>query len=366
MPAPPISNAPPSGSADDDDDRGLSESLLEHLGIPPADRRTSAQPTFFKSQPTEVMAPRAPDPPAQAPAAQAPAVQAPAAHALVSELPVAELSLDTVDDVPSYSGRETTYDEFCDMLKLPAIGMPHILPVPTLSEADRLHAVNGAMLMREANRAKAAAAAGPITPPKASPVRTAAGVAAAAAAGSDLADIDVEEEDLLGEGLDESTLAPGGTRDVTKSPQHHKLQMDNFLPEDDLDDCSEEEGEWVDVGNESTGGSPQTEQPPDEPRSPAAALPPPRIAAAAASDTQPARVVLAPIDVAPTAGGDTVAPFALDPNFDYDAPIENTPRFSVARALVEGEYYDQLMQQVTSPSRIQRSEAEEEALPSLS
>ena len=126
-----------------------------------------------------------------------------------------------------------------------------------------------------------------------------------------------------------------------------------------------QEGEWVDVGAESTGGSPPPAQPPDEPRTPPAAQPPPRIAAAAASDTQPAMVASAASDLAPTAGGDTVAPFALDPNFDYDAPIENTPRFSVARALVEGEYYDQLLQQATSPSRIQRSEAEDEVLPTL-
>ena len=30
----------------------------------------------------------------------------------------------------------------------------------------------------------------------------------------------------------------------------------------------------------------------------------------------------------------------MDPDFDYDAPIPNTERFSVARALVEGEFYD--------------------------
>ena len=234
MPAPPSSNAPPSSSADDDDERGLSESLLEHLGIPPAERRTSAQPTFFKSQPAEAMAPHAPNPPAQAPAAQAPAARAPAARAPASEAPATEPALDAVDDLPRYSGRETTYDEFCELLKLPATGMPHILPVPSLAEADRLHAVSGAMLMREANRAKAAAAAAPHTPPKSSPVRTAAGAAAVAAAGAALEGIDVEAEDLLGEGLDESTLAPGGTRDVTKSPQHHRLQMDNFLPEDDV------------------------------------------------------------------------------------------------------------------------------------
>ena len=33
-------------------------------------------------------------------------------------------------------------------------------------------------------------------------------------------------------------------------------------------------------------------------------------------------------------------PFSLDPDFDYDAPVEQTARFDVARALVEGEYYD--------------------------
>jgi len=47
-----------------------------------------------------------------------------------------------------------------------------------------------------------------------------------------------------------------------------------------------------------------------------------------------------------------VAPFALDPEFDYDAtPVGNTQRFSVARALVEGEYYDRLLHEATSPAR---------------
>ena len=38
-------------------------------------------------------------------------------------------------------------------------------------------------------------------------------------------------------------------------------------------------------------------------------------------------------------GEEEVTPFALDPEFDYDS-IPHTERFSVARALVEGEYYD--------------------------
>ena len=49
---------------------------------------------------------------------------------------------------------------------------------------------------------------------------------------------------------------------------------------------------------------------------------------------------------------DEVAPFALDPDFDYDRPRPNTERFTVARALVEGEYYDRLIEEATSPSRV--------------
>ena len=58
--------------------------------------------------------------------------------------------------------------------------------------------------------------------------------------------------------------------------------------------------------------------------------------------------------MSPIAGAkkeDAVAPFSLDPSFDYDAPVENTTRFSVARALEEGEYYDRLMQEAVSPSK---------------
>ena len=36
---------------------------------------------------------------------------------------------------------------------------------------------------------------------------------------------------------------------------------------------------------------------------------------------------------------DGVTPFALDPDFDYDN-IQQTERFSVARALTDGEFYD--------------------------
>ena len=47
---------------------------------------------------------------------------------------------------------------------------------------------------------------------------------------------------------------------------------------------------------------------------------------------------------------DEVAPLSSTP-FDYDS-IKHTPRFSVARALVEGEYYDRLCEEsVSSPAK---------------
>ena len=50
-------------------------------------------------------------------------------------------------------------------------------------------------------------------------------------------------EDELDEEMEELDLdlVPGGMRDVTRSPQHHKLQMDNFV--DDEEDEEEEEKE---------------------------------------------------------------------------------------------------------------------------
>ena len=45
-----------------------------------------------------------------------------------------------------------------------------------------------------------------------------------------------------------------------------------------------------------------------------------------------------------SADEEAVMPFQLDPDFDYDAPIPNTERFSVSRALVEGEFYDRVIE----------------------
>ena len=82
-----------------------------------------------------------------------------------------------------------------------------------------------------------------------------------------------DSDELLGDGLDELDsldLQPGGTRDVTRSPQHHKLQLDNFVGDED------EEEVVVPGGAEETssGGSAQSGAPPPPPPPPA----PPKLA----------------------------------------------------------------------------------------
>ena len=57
---------------------------------------------------------------------------------------------------------------------------------------------------------------------------------------------------------------------------------------------------------------------------------------------------------------------ALGPRSAPAWPVRLTPRFSVARALVEGEYYDKLLEQATSPTRVQQAVQQEDDMPALS
>ena len=134
-------------------------------------------------------------------------------------------------------------------------------------------------------------------------------------------------EDDDGElGLDLLELDMGGTRGVTRSPQHHKLQMDNFVP-DEADDDDDNNGSptssagdsWVDVGKES-------------PPPPAAACVDPASgclaadAAAAAAPLTPTRPTddpasanaPAPAENTLPEGEEAVEPFSLDSSFDYE------------------------------------------------
>lgn len=86
------------------------------------------------------------------------------------------------------------------------------------------------------------------------------------------------------DGLDEETLAPGGGRDVTKSPQHHKVHLDNFVDDEEED---EEGGGASGVDSDDGGG-------------------------AAAAGLASAFAAVA----APGGASDEVAPFALESDLD--------------------------------------------------
>lgn len=378
-----------------DDDLPSADDLLAALGIPPAEKRTDTKPIFFK--PAAAMV----EPAERPPSVPEPVVKPEpvVAEDTISDTVVARPTADelmvafnTRDD-----GRETTYQDFCRMLGVPATGQPIPLNTPPLSEEDRLYAVSGAMLMQEASLQKARTAAAAAAEAR----RAAAPTAAPRGAAADV-DGDDRLDDLDELGLDEvTTLEPGGTRDITKSPQHHQLKMDNWAADEaeEEDDVEEEEGEWVDVGDESTGASPQAAAPaaagadagtsgaptptplvaspakPPPASAPATPSAPPPATAAAGSGSPPSPVeVVSPSGATNTETADepaaaaeeeeeedTVAPFALDPEFDYDAPVEKSEKFSLERALAEGEYYDcdrpQSLPPKTPPKHGRRAEA---------
>ena len=157
----------------------------------------------------------------------------------------------------------------------------------------------------------------------------------------------------------EELASDDGSDDEDAPPPRAKKML---ALDDDDSDVSEEEGEWLDVGNESTGPTPPKDNKPSAAEaSPeaAASKPVPKKPEPSLASFEPPSPKLLPMPrttppMSPIAGAkkeDAVAPFSLDPSFDYDAPVENTTRFSVARALEEGEYYDRLMQEAVSPSK---------------
>ena len=380
-----------------EDDFSDDEALLANMGLPVA---SPQRPAIFKAFATN-KAPKGDVDDLPLDAAAAPSVGA-LEDAAPANVPLEPATLVSSENAPSlpppaapssdtqtYAARDTqTYASFRSLLGLPPGGQPEPIDLP---EVDPMHVISGAMLMEAQRRREAGVKpsdatetavrgsggdGGPATCGAAPPAK----VATAALRRGALKEPSAAEEegDGLGDGLDEIELAPGGSRDVTKSPQHHRLKMDNFVDgdddDDDVEDVEEVEGEWVDVGQESTGSSPQGPPPPPAERGDAAA---PSAAAMStgssgpvASPAQTGEVTLATGggggdgrsgsgggdgEGGGEGGGDAVSPFRIDPSFDYDA-VPITQRFSVERALVEGEYYDRLLQEATSPTvRVARS-----------
>ena len=365
-----------------------------------------------------------------------------------------------------YDGREQTYDDFRRLLGLPPSvgGAPVAIPLPPI---DGMAAASGAMIMDAKRRRDEAAQLQAVLPVPHSPTTQPARASVAK-------ENDDDDDDL--DGIEALEIAPGSTRDVTKSPQHHKLQLDSWIPNADEDEedegdgdeeeeeeevgkeeedggkahvaaheappegaadagaaasagegadpstgtarmtgtarvllrsvdprgshaaaaafaaaddaVSEEEGEWAlettpmalettpmalettpralettpsatrvapaeaAHGSSSVGALTAQASAPSSPESAESnewlKVPPhptgcdPRAEASAEAVARATRPVLPSFAVEPAEDADeeAVMPFQLDPDFDYDAPVPNTERFSVARALVEGEFYD--------------------------
>jgi len=473
--------------ADEDND---DETLLEDLGLPPLPPRPTARPTPAlvdnlsiasaaheeraslvadaapPSVPADEMAPAGEAAsPAEGTAPIEPADWIPnpnlnpnwmPASAASSILP-AQAGIHHIAD--QYDGREQTYDDFRRLLGLPPSvgGAPVAIPLPPI---DGMAAASGAMIMDAKRRRDEAAQLQAVLPVPHSPTTQPARASVAK-------ENDDDDDDL--DGIEALEIAPGSTRDVTKSPQHHKLQLDSWIPnadedeEDEGDDVeeeeeeeeegkeeegggkahvasheappegaadagaaaragegaapstgtarmtgtarvpgtarvllrsvdprgshaaaaafaaaddavSEEEGEWAlektpralettpsatrvapaEAAHGSSSGGALTAQA-SAPSSPESAesnewlkVPPhptgcdPRAEATAEAVARATRPELPSFAVEPAEDADeeAVMPFQLDPDFDYDAPVPNSERFSVARALVEGEFYD--------------------------
>lgn len=179
------------------------------------------------------------------------------------------------------------------------------------------------------------------------------------------------------------TLEPGGTREATKSPSHLRLKLDNWTPE--ADDAAvaaegdvqtharvasrgvEGDGSWVDVPCAGGGGVSGPRPLPADDLFAEDDLPLPehalqgartfiptsiglqfcsrseyqsRMAAVCDSlpDEAPSRTQRAPLEIKRVGERAEVEAFQIDPDFDFDAA--QMPRFFLARALAEGEFYD--------------------------
>ena len=224
------------------------EDLLEHLGLSPTRGSVTNRS------------------PLVAPVAAVPAIL-PATVSAEKVQPAAQTEVTRMEDVSAscapmeiktpkrdvavaseYAGREQSYAEFCEMIGLPpAVGGPALMPLP---KYDRMAAVNGAMIMEaHRRRAELAATGAQNASPHQEKAITGPPPAGGAGAGAGAAKDDrLDDIDELG--IDALVLELGCTRDIVKSPKHHRLQMDNFLPEEATDD--EAEGEAA-VDEAATG-----------------------------------------------------------------------------------------------------------------
>ena len=232
------------------DDNLDDEQLLDSLGLSPPPAKASPNPRH-RSVTATVEAPTAPESAAKVQDDVAPPSEAsPEAETTIpsgeaeTTIPsgACHEAVDANDDLAEgYDGREQTYAAFRQLLGLPpsVTGTPEPIPQPPI---DPMAALQGAMIMdAKKRRDQAATHESPHTPPPAP-------VALRAQGGAHGADDDLD-------GVDAIELAPGGTRDVTKSPQHHLLQMDTWIPQ--AEDSDDEQGG---AGTES-GGQPQQAQP---------------------------------------------------------------------------------------------------------
>ncbi|KAL1506885.1 hypothetical protein AB1Y20_007750 [Prymnesium parvum] len=228
------------------------------------------------------------------------------------------------------------YADFRRMLSLPPAkdGVPAPIPLPrTTAEA----AVRGAMCLAAKRDAEARMERVPreqlVPREQCVPPRSAD-------------QLELSDDEL--DSMDELELDQGGTRDVTKSPQHHKVQLDNFVPDEQEEesDVSGEDAEWVHVRSEAHSANVAAEQAPF-------------LTAA------PAEAACAEIDADAEVGADgseveAVLPFALDPSFDYENVKLTGSRFNIAIAMEKGEFYDQV---ASSQARERTSPNETSTLP---
>ena len=382
------------GSSDEVEDEVVLASLLP-MGKPPPARTTPKM-----KQPSSPIP--APDPPEQPEQPSQPEAALPEYAPVVPEVAVgapkgegANFQSDASPARSRLSNDSQTYEQFRESLGLPPVSGGPAMPIPLLGGVpaeERMAAMYGGVLMKFATDPELRSSMQALChPEEEDECQRDCGTAQAndASEGGEL-----DEDGVVG-----ITLDPGGSRDITKSPQHHKLKLDNFVGGDDDDDDASselEEGEWVDLAGESTGPSPATVPPaqppppvpPQRPMAAAAAAaassdaqldnkpsrgpvdpfqpqilrPPPRLLEKQQQKEQPPASADALVEDSPNEhqaskeqaddanGEDAISAFELDPAFDYDS-IKITPRFSVAKALQLGEYYDRLLQEGCSPAK---------------
>ena len=120
------------------------EALLDDLGLEETSAATSSAPRFFKRVETEAVE-------EEAPVATEPSI--PASALPTGKAPVTTSTTESTaveKPPPGDEGREDAYIDFCRMLHLKNGITPSTIPMPEMRWEDRMYAVSGAMLMREA------------------------------------------------------------------------------------------------------------------------------------------------------------------------------------------------------------------------